>query len=721
MSFLEGVVETISSIVLGDKGTKGEWEKENRYKSFACEREGCHVKWYIDGKDYFYAVSEALMGAKEEIFIEDWWLSPELYLRRPPAKNEEYRLDKLLKKKAQQGVKIYVVLYKEMTQALTLDSSHSKHSLQQLDKNILVQRHPDHDLGGTFFWAHHEKIVVVDRHTAFIGGLDLCFGRYDTPAHQLADFQQTSGNFSIWPGQDYSNPRIKDFFNVKTWAQALIRKQDTARMPWHDVSIGFVGRPVLDVARHFIQRWNFIKKEKAENRLEYPVLIAKSDQQYDREYPPKVGSYEYGGKKVECHPHGGSCNVQIIRSSSKWSHGLEETDRSIQNAYIDIISNAKHFIYIENQFFITATKESSDYPVKNLIGKAIVERIVRAHRNGERFRIVVAMPLLPAFPADLDTGDAGTVRLVMHYQYQSICRGGQSILEVLAREGVENPSDYIEFYALRAHDELDFDAINKGLGVLDDEKNVTTSGEQSGADPAVPQATIDKDPTGTYITEELYIHTKLLIADDNIVIIGSANLNDRSQDGAHDSEIAAVIEDKNYIDSKMAGNDWKAGKFSATLRRKIFKEHLGLLNESDHERVTPVCYPPPLTLDTFDEHELRELTKEDNKVIDPLSDDFTNLWRQTAKVNTEAFREVFHCVPDDTVLTWNDFKSFVPDKKRILTGHVRDPEKLTKEAVKSELSKIRGHLVQFPLNFMSKERLSGSVVFDNVTPMEIFT
>uniref|UniRef100_A0A1D1XTW8 phospholipase D n=1 Tax=Anthurium amnicola TaxID=1678845 RepID=A0A1D1XTW8_9ARAE len=724
MEFFEGVVETISNVVLGEKGTKGEWERENRYKSFSPEREGCHVKWYVDGKDYFYAVSEALMSAEKEIFIEDWWLSPELYLRRPPSKNEEYRLDRILKKKAQQGVKIYVVLYKEMTQALTLDSGHSKHSLQNLDKNILVQRHPDHDLGGTFFWAHHEKMIVVDRRIAFIGGLDLCFGRYDTSSHQLADFHESSKQYSIWPGQDYSNPRIKDFLNVSKWALALIDKKKTARMPWHDVSIGFIGRPVLDVARHFIQRWNFIKKEKAENRLEYPVLIAQSDQRYDHENPPNdssFSSFKFGSKKIDRHPYEGKCNVQIIRSSAKWSHGLEEVERSIQNAYIEIIAKAKHFIYIENQFFITATKESNDYPVKNLIGKAIVDRIVRAHKNNERFKIIVAMPLLPAFPADLDTTDAGTVRLVIHYQYQSICRGGHSILEVLRREGVSNPENYIGFYALRTHDNIDPKAVEKGLGVLDDEKKVASSEEQSGADPAVPQAPIDKDPTGTYITEELYIHTKLLIADDRIVICGSANLNDRSQNGDHDSEIAAVIEDKDYINSKMNGNEWKAGRFSASLRRHIFKEHLGLSNESDHEKVSGVCYPPPLTLDTFDEHEIRELCKDDERVIDPLSDDFTKLWEQTATVNTEAFRKVFHCVPDDTVLNWDDYKKFVPDKTKILTGHVCEPEKLNKEQVKSELGKVRGHLVHFPLHFMSKEKLSGSVVFDAVTPMELFT
>ncbi len=81
MEYLGGAVGAISNIVLGEKGTKGEWERANRYESFSSEREKCHANWYVDAKDYFYAVSEALLSAKEEIFIEDWWLSPEVVCR----------------------------------------------------------------------------------------------------------------------------------------------------------------------------------------------------------------------------------------------------------------------------------------------------------------------------------------------------------------------------------------------------------------------------------------------------------------------------------------------------------------------------------------------------------------------------------------------------------------------------------------------------------------
>jgi phospholipase D1/2 len=42
-------------------------------------------------------------------------------------------------------------------------------------------------------------------------------------------------------------------------------------------------------------------------------------------------------------------------------------------------------------------------------------------------------------------------------------------------------------------------------------------------------------------TEIIYVHSKLMIVDDKYVIIGSANINDRSLNGDRDSEIACLI------------------------------------------------------------------------------------------------------------------------------------------------------------------------------------
>lgn len=61
--------------------------------------------------------------------ILDWWLSPEVYLRRPPALNEQYRLDVMLKAAAERGVRINIVVYKEVEAALTLNSKVSRTSV----------------------------------------------------------------------------------------------------------------------------------------------------------------------------------------------------------------------------------------------------------------------------------------------------------------------------------------------------------------------------------------------------------------------------------------------------------------------------------------------------------------------------------------------------------------------------------------------------------------
>lgn len=49
-----------------------------------------------------------------------------MYLKRPPHEHPESRLDRLLLRKAREGVRIYVVLYKEFATSLSNNSMHSK-------------------------------------------------------------------------------------------------------------------------------------------------------------------------------------------------------------------------------------------------------------------------------------------------------------------------------------------------------------------------------------------------------------------------------------------------------------------------------------------------------------------------------------------------------------------------------------------------------------------
>jgi phospholipase D1/2 len=59
----------------------------------------------------------------------------------------EWRLDRLLQRKAQEGVRIYVMVYKEVTASMALSSKHTKHALEDLHENIACMRHPDHSGG----------------------------------------------------------------------------------------------------------------------------------------------------------------------------------------------------------------------------------------------------------------------------------------------------------------------------------------------------------------------------------------------------------------------------------------------------------------------------------------------------------------------------------------------------------------------------------------------
>ena len=54
------------------------WSKQKRFDSFAPVRHKVAAQWLVDGRDYFWSVSRAILRAKEVIYIHDWWLSPEL-------------------------------------------------------------------------------------------------------------------------------------------------------------------------------------------------------------------------------------------------------------------------------------------------------------------------------------------------------------------------------------------------------------------------------------------------------------------------------------------------------------------------------------------------------------------------------------------------------------------------------------------------------------------
>lgn len=145
-----------------------------------------------------------------------------------------------------------------------------------------------------------------------------------------------------------------------------------------------------------------------------------------------------------------TCSCQILRSASSWSLGLGpyQTEKSIHMAYIQLIEQAKHYIYIENQFFIS---NLAGAPVENLIANAILLRIKQAFSKKEKFKVFVFLPLLPGFPGDIDRPSAAVLKIQLHWEYFTISRGGNSLIECLAREGIP-VEEFIHFFSLRGHD-----------------------------------------------------------------------------------------------------------------------------------------------------------------------------------------------------------------------------------------------------------------------------
>ncbi|THH27911.1 hypothetical protein EUX98_g6279 [Antrodiella citrinella] len=798
-----------------DDQVRAEINASHRFESFASERSQNAVKWHVDGHDYMYALSEMLENAREAIFILDWWLTPELYLRRPPAANPEWRLDRILKRKAEQGVKVYVVVYKEVTQTMSMSSKHTKFVLDGLHANVACMRHPDHigSKDDVAFWSHHEKVVVVDNHRACIGGLDLCFGRWDTNTHPLADVHPTDFSRTLFPGQDYNNARVLDFQEVSQYLNTGLSLTDTPRMPWHDVHMTLCGPVVLDIVQHFVERWNEIKKRKYRNDLKYDWLALPHDinaapneavvrhphlyqwmeqgrrfkERFHRSQNVRFPEEDEDPETYKRPPHG-TCNVQVVRSVSDWSHGVL-TEKSVQTAYCQLIREAKHYIYIENQFFISATNDKS--PIKNQIAKALVERIILASENDDKFRVVVVLPEVPGFAGNVK--DESSVKIIMAAQYRTINRGGSSIYEELRKVNIE-PTDYIRFYHLRAYDRInapynsfikqmeDYSGVKfqeaqvalarQWVGKLDgpdtpQDVTVVYPSDAAYNDKAVLQGSSEKkenkvepkketfklpatedeardvivqfesgarnlrsdepvsdnvvqhmlnDRTslleekwlGTddeekyaYVSELLYIHSKVMIVDDRKVIMGSANINDRSQKGDGDSEICLVVEDQDFIESHMNGEPYWASRFASTLRRRLYREHLGLIPPQlcyDNEPVTSFMRPSPI------QNEDETHSREDRLVADPLSDQTISLWNATAKKNREVFTEIFRPVPTNLVRSWSQYDNYM---SKAATDHVVPEADLKR--IKQRLSEVKGAVVEAPLDFLidDKEFVTG--------------
>ncbi|KAG2380427.1 Phospholipase D beta 1 [Vigna angularis] len=498
-----------------------------------------HGLYYNHGKCW-NDIFEAIRAAQRLVYITGWSVWHKVRLVRDADNATDSTLGELLRTKSSEGVRVLLLVWDDPTSRSILGykmdgvmATHDeetrrffKHSSVQvlLCPRFAGKRHSwaKQKEVGTIY-THHQKTVIVDadagndkrKIVAFIGGLDLCDGRYDNPYHPLFRTLQTLHK------DDYHNPT----FTGNTGG--------CPREPWHDLHSKIDGPAAYDVLTNFEERWLRAAKPKGIKKLtsSYDDALLKLDRIKD-----VISTSDDLDLDEDNNP--ASWHVQIFRSiDSNSVKGFPKDpkdassvnlvcgknvliDMSIHTAYIKAIRAAQHYIYIENQYFIGSSYNWSQYKdlgANNLIPMEIALKIAAKIRANERFAVYIVIPM---WPEGVPTG-AATQR-ILFWQHKTMQMMYETIYKALVEVGLEgafSPQDYLNFFCLGNREAVDV------------YENVTVSGNPPAANS--PQA-ISRNNRRFMI----YVHSKGMIVDDEYVILGSANINQRSMEGTRDTEIA---------------------------------------------------------------------------------------------------------------------------------------------------------------------------------------
>ncbi|CAM6095005.1 unnamed protein product [Calypogeia fissa] len=487
-------------------------------------------------------ICTAILEAHHLVYIAGWSIYTQISLMRDTTSKKipdggNLTLGELLKRKSKEGVRVLLLVWDDKTSHNkpliktegvmgTHDEDTKKYFRHSAVRCVLAPRYGDNKLSwfrqqvvGTLY-THHQKICIVDSQgpgntrklTSFLGGLDLCDGRYDTPGHPLFKDMETT-----YKG-DYHQP---------TFSTA----QDSGgpRQPWHDLHCRIDGPAAYDVLTNFEQRWKKARRWHDDELIEIGRI-----------------SWIVGPSK-DSPPHGDAhlmvtedddpetWHVQIFRSIDSGSaKGFPKTvqdaerqnlvwrkniavDVSIQTAYIKAIRGAQHFIYIENQYFLGSSYGWPDYKnagADHLIPMEIALKVAKKIKAGERFAAYILIPMWPEGPPD-----SASVQEILYFQAQTIQMMYTIVADAIRDEGLQgsHPRDYLNFYCLGNREA----------------KRDSDPSPAKPPDPTCKQGIIHK--TRRFM---IYIHSKGMIIDDEFVILGSANINQRSMDGSRDTEIA---------------------------------------------------------------------------------------------------------------------------------------------------------------------------------------
>jgi phosphatidylserine/phosphatidylglycerophosphate/cardiolipin synthase-like enzyme/uncharacterized membrane protein YdjX (TVP38/TMEM64 family) len=247
-----------------------------------------------DAADYFRLVRQALLAARQTIFILGWDIFATVDLLPGNGSDAPTRLNELLAFIARRRphLRCFILIW-DYAALYTLERDpFSRWRLWwQTPRRVRFGFDDRHPVGG----SHHQKIVVVDDELAFCGGIDLTGHRWDTSAHRVEEPARVSA------GKPYG--------------------------PYHEVQAmvsGPVARSLGVLAR---DRWRAL----GETRL------------------PRLGTSMHDLWPAEIKADLADVNVAISRTLPE--SGTQPAIRECEALFLDAIASAKRSIYIESQYF----------------------------------------------------------------------------------------------------------------------------------------------------------------------------------------------------------------------------------------------------------------------------------------------------------------------------------------------------------------------------------
>ncbi|KAK9742226.1 hypothetical protein RND81_03G157200 [Saponaria officinalis] len=529
-------------------------------------------------KDIF----DAIVNAKYMIYIAGWSVYTEITLVRDRSGQnygslEKLTLGELLKKKAEEkDVRVLVLVWDDITskkwvretfhESFGLMGTHDEDTIAYFQGSkvrcVRCPRTPDkgrsviQGVQSEAVFTHHQKTVVVDfentgkkrRIVSFVGGIDLCDGRYDTQDHSLF--------------RTLNTVHMKDFHQPNFSGSSI--KKGGPREPWHDIHCRLEGSVAWDVLTNFEQRW---KKQVGQRflysrgELDQKIAETQATSTEDAESWNVQMFRSIDGGSVVDFPSDPRKAAECGLISDKGSI----IDHSIQDAYVNAIRRAKNFIYIENQYFLGSSygwkpeKEAEEVGALHLIPKELSLKIISKIEAGERFSVYVVIPMWPE-----GEPEGAIVQDILYYQRKTMEMMYTDIAAAIQRKQLNaHPRDYLSFFCLG-------------------NREVLKPGEYV----PVEKPETDSDYFRAQKSRRfmIYVHAKMMIVDDEYIIIGSANINQRSMDGGRDTEIAMGAYQPHHLSARQAARGHIFG-----FRMSLWHEHLSQVHRSFYYPETLEC------------------------------------------------------------------------------------------------------------------------------------